>query len=260
LRRGFILLTVFALLFIPVSCSHCSGSPRRHGVEEKLGSQVPGGLVFHDETGNPVTLERLIDRPTVLTLVYFSCGRVCPLLLGGLAETLGRLGLDPLKDYRVLTVSFDVKDTPQEALGKKKNYLPATGESFPGASWRFLTGSEDNIKKLTESVGFAFRKEKGGFSHPSVLVFLSPERRIVRYLYGRNFRPFDVRMALAEAGQKGPAFTAGNLLLFSYRYDDHENGYKFNLLKTLGTLLLFVLVSLGFFAMAARRRGMHKKA
>jgi protein SCO1/2 len=252
-------LTIFALVFVPVSFSQCGGSPRRYGMEERLGKQIPGGLVFHDETGNPVTLEKLIDRPTIVTLVYFRCGRVCPLLLGGLADTLDTLKLDPRKDYRILTVSFDARDTPQEALRKKKNYLPAAGESFPGASWRFLTGSEDNIKKLTESVGFAFKKEKGGFSHPSLLVFLSPERRIVRYLYGRNFRPFDIRMGLAEAGQKGPGFTAANLLLFSYRYDDHENGYRYNLLKTLGTLLLFVLMSLSFFVMVARRRGMHKK-
>lgn len=260
MRKGFILLAVLALLFVPGSYSYCSGYSLKSGIDEQLGRQVPGNLVFHDETGNPVALERLIDRPTIVTLVYFSCSSVCPLLLGGLADSLSRLDLDPLKDYRVVTVSFDEKDTPQAALGQKKNYLPAAGESFPDASWRFLTGAEDSIKRLTESAGFAFRKEEGGFSHPSVLLFLSPDRRIVRYLYGRNFRPFDIRMALAEAAQKGPGFTAGDLLLFSYRYDDYENHYRFNLLKTLGTLLLFALVSLTLFALTTRRRGMNNKA
>jgi protein SCO1/2 len=229
-------------------------------MEEKRGTQVPGNLVFHEETGNAVTLERLVDRPTIVSLVYFRCGRVCPLLLGGLADSLSRLKLDPRNEYRVLTISFDLTDTSQEALKKKRNYLPAAGESFPSDSWRFLTGGEESIKKLTESVGFEFRKKKGGFSHPSVLVFLSPDRRIVRYLYGRNFRPFDIRMALAEAGQNGPGFTAGNLLLFSYRYDDYEHRYRFNLLKTLGVLLLFVAVSLTLFATASRMRRTNRKA
>lgn len=253
-------MTVAALLLIPVSFSQCNGTPHKSGIEEKLGKQIPGGLMFYNEAGNRVTLERLIEKPTIVSLVYFSCSHSCPLLLGGLAEALHRMKLDPIKDYQVLTISFDERDTPQVALQKKKNYLPAAGNSFPDASWRFLTGDEDNIRRLTEAVGFRFTKREGGFSHPKVLLFLSRDGRVVRYLYGTNFQPFDIRMALAEAAGEEHGFSGGKLLLFSYSYDQRENTYFFNLPKVFGTVLLFTGAALAFFMLITRHTRTDKEA
>lgn len=146
------------------------------------------------------------------------------------------------------------------ALQKKKNYLPAAGNSFPDASWRFLTGDEDNIRRLTEAVGFRFTKREGGFSHPKVLLFLSRDGRVVRYLYGTNFQPFDIRMALAEAAGEEHGFSGGKLLLFSYSYDQRENTYFFNLPKVFGTVLLFTGAALAFFMLITRHTRTDKEA
>ena len=245
------------LTFLP--SSQCNATGLKTGVEEKLGRIVPRDLTFFDETGSQVSLETLIKKPTIISLVYFSCSHTCPLLLGSLAESLGKMGLDPGNDYQVLTLSFDEKDRPQAALQKKKNYLAAAGSGFPEASWRFLTGSEENIRKLTEAVGFPFKREKGGFSHPKVLVFLSGEGKVVRYLYGTNSRPFDIRMALAESAEGQSSVSFDGLLLFSYRYDSGENRYFFNLLKVLGAVLLFTATSLSVLALAARHGGGSRK-
>ncbi len=225
-------------------------------MEERLGQQIPVDLAFIDEQGERVCLKDIIERPTIISMVYFSCGQTCPLLLGGLAESLRGMKLAPMRDYQVLTISFDEKDTPLLARQKKKNYLPAAGESFPAASWRFLTGDAESIRRLTEALGFTFRKEKGGFSHPKALFFLSRTGRIMRYLYGTSFRPFDVRMALAEAARE-EGFGSGNLLLFSYSYDDSERKYVFNLPKAFGSFFLFTIgaIILGVTAVRHVRRG-----
>jgi protein SCO1/2 len=246
-------------LLIPVSSSQCYGTQHKSRIEEKLGKHIPGGLTFYDETGNRVTLERIIEKPAIVSLVYFNCNHACPSLLGGLAEALHKMELDPMKDYQVLTISFDKRDTPQVAFQKKKNYLLAAGKSFPDASWKFLTGDEENIRKFTGSVGFEFNEEGEGFAHPRVLLFLSRDGRVVRYLYGVKFQPFDIRMALAEAAGEGRGFSTGKLLLFSYSYDDQENRYLFNLPRVFGTVVMFTLVALALLVMMIRHGSPDKR-
>lgn len=259
MKKRIFFLTFTASLLIPVSSSQCYGTQHKSGIEEKLGKQIPGGLTFYDETGNRVTLERVIKKPAIVSLVYFNCNHACPLLLGGLAEALHKMELDPMKDYQVLTISFDKRDTPQVAFQKKKNYLLAAGKSFPDASWKFLTGDEENIRKFTESVGFEFNEEREGFAHPGVLLFLSRDGRVVRYLYGIKFEPLDIRMALAEAAGEERGFSTGKLLLFSYSYDDRENRYFFNLPKVFGAVLMFTLVALALLVMMTRHGGPDKR-
>ncbi len=221
---------------------------------EKLGHKVPPGLVFHDEKGNTVALKTLIDRPTIVSLVYFRCGHACPVLLGGLAESLGKIEFDPMKDCRVITVSFDDRDTPEVALDKKRNYVVAVGKPYPEDSWKFLTGDAENIKKLTETLGFEFRKEMNGFNHPKGLIFISANGTVRRYLYGTSFSPFDIKMALAEAAQESGSWSGGSVLLFSYGYDRRENTYQFNISKVLGTVLFFSVASLAVFLRVIRRK------
>ena len=101
-------------------------------LDYKLGQNLPADMVFLDENGRRVNLRETIDRPTIIAPVYLSCMHECPMLLTGLAGVLGKLELvKPGKDFKVITLSFDDKDTPAIALDKKRNYLKAVGRAFP---------------------------------------------------------------------------------------------------------------------------------
>jgi protein SCO1/2 len=242
------------LVLTVASTAFGDGAGRRMEVEEKLGLKVASDAVFRGEDGTKVTLGELIRRPTIISLVYHSCGHTCPTLLAGLADLLGRLDLEPGKDFTLLTVSFDETDTPETAKEKKRNYLAAIGKPFPESEWRFLTGDAENIRKLTDSVGFSFIREKNGFNHPVVLVVLSPEGKIVRYLYGKNFLPFDIKMAVVEAARGKVGLSVQRLLLFCYSYDPPGRRYVFNILRVYGTVMILLVVSLFVYLTLARKK------
>jgi protein SCO1/2 len=155
-------------------------------------------------------------------------------------------------DYRVITISFDERDKPAAAFQKKKDYIKAIGKPLPEGAWKFLTGDHDSISKLTDSVGFKFIKKDGDFLHPGTLIALSPDGKIIRYLYGVRFLPFDLKMALREASAGRPGSAIRSALLFCFSYDPEGRRYVFNILKVGGTLTL--VMALGFFIFLNKNR------
>lgn len=249
-------LLVFALTPLPISgFSSAEGARMQEniGIEEKLGQRIPLDASFRNEEGKEVLLKDMMGKPIIVSLVYLKCSHTCPLLLGALAEVLGRLDLKPLKDYSVLTISFDEEDTPDIARDKKRNYLQAINHPFPETAWRFFTGDRENIKKFTDAVGFNFRREESGFAHPVALIVLSPDGRIVRYLYGRTFLPFDLTMAITEA-DKGKIGLSRGVLLYCFSYDQPGKRYVFNILKVFGTVMIVSLVSFFLYLTVTGRR------
>jgi len=212
------------------------------GIDERLGQFVPLDLTFNDENGDQVTLGQLIHRPTILAVVYLHCPNVCSLLLQNLAESLNKLPAEPGKEYTVLSISFDETEKPALALQKKKTYLAMIEKPFPGDAWRFLTGEKENIRKLTDAMGFHFRRVGEDFEHPVSLIILAPDGKISRYMYGTDILPFDLKMALLEAsqGKIGPAIS--KVVRFCFSYDPKANKLVFNTLKVTGIVtLLFAL-------------------
>ena len=90
------------------------------GIEEKTGQTIPADITLYDENGAEVRLGDLLGKPAILTLVYYTCDRICPQMLAGLAQVLPQLSLTPDKQYRVLTVSFDETDTPEIARSQEE--------------------------------------------------------------------------------------------------------------------------------------------
>ncbi len=208
-RKGYLAIGfVFAILL--GCCSQAQGDlisekdEREIGIKERLGETIPLDLSFYDETGKVVQFGSLIDKPTILSLTYYSCSNLCDNISSAVAGLLGRLQSEPGKDYSVITVSFDERDTPADALQKKGDFIKEIGRPFPEKEWRFLTGNSENITRLSDSVGFKFLREGDGFRHPAALIVLSPKGRIIRYLYGTTYLPFDVLMALSEASIDRP--------------------------------------------------------
>jgi len=188
------LLVLMAFLVRPLCASE--GSP---GVTEKTGEVLPLSAVFIDEDGASVSLGALLGKPAVLSFAYFSCKDQCNTVLSNLASALGRMTSAPGEDFRVLTVSFDGRDTRHEAAYKKKNYMSASGRPMTDGAWRFLTGEASSIEALTEAAGFEYRKTDEGYDHPAALAVVSGDGRIIRYFYGSSFLPADLEMALVEA-------------------------------------------------------------
>lgn len=212
------------------------------GIDEKLGDYLPMDLTFQSENNEEIELRQLIKRPTIISPVYFSCRNMCPRLLGGLAEVVGKLKLDPENDYSILTISFDASDTPDVARMTKKNYVKAIGRLFPQDSWLFLTGGSASIQKFLDAIGYTIRREKFGFSHPSSLIVVSPEGKITRYLYGSTFLPFDITMAINEALEGKVGSPARRILLYCFSYDPEGKRYVFNILKVTGTAMIIFLI------------------
>jgi len=226
-------------------------------LEEKLGQYLPADAVFVDEHGNRISLKEAIVKPTIIAPVYLGCMHECPLLLTGLAQVLGKLELvKPGKDFQVITLSFDEHDTPALALDKKRNYIKAVGRPFPAESWIFLTGGDAEIRKFTDSIGFKFQRDSAhDFSHPITLVVIAPGGKIVRYLEGVNFLPFEVTMALNEAAAGRVGSPAQRVLTYCFSYDPLKKTYVFNILKVTATvMILFVAAFLAYLIISTKKK------
>lgn len=239
----------------PAHKEHQAPSPAV-AIEEKLGQTPPLELTLFDEEGKPVSLKELIRVPTLLTPVYYSCPDVCSFLLYNLTGALNNLSADPGKEYQVITFSFDETETPALAMEKKRFYLKMMNPSFPEGAWRFLTADRQTISALTEGIGFHFKREGAVFQHPVAIVVLSSQGKIIRYLYGTDLLPFDIKMGLLEAseGRVGPPIS--KVLRFCFSYDPKGRKYVFNTLKVTGIVtVLFALLFVLFIFRRGKKRG-----
>jgi protein SCO1/2 len=246
--KKLLLFILCSLIASPLLAQETPASKAVISLDEKLGRIIPPGIEMLDEKGRPADLQTMFDRPTIIAPVYLGCVHVCPMLLTGLAEVVGKIDvLKPGKDFRLITFSFDDKDGPADAADKKKNYLKAVGRPFPQDAWTFLTGKESDIRKFTSSIGFTFQRDSGhDFSHPVTLVVVAPGGKIVRYIEGVSFLPFEVTMALTEASEGKVGSPARKALMYCFSYDPLSKSYVFNILKVTGTVMVLFVV--GFFA------------
>ncbi len=262
-ERGALGAAVLAVVVLSIAAMGAwaqGNSPAGAGVDEKLGAEVAMDAVLKDEDGKDITLRQLIDKPTILTLNYFTCTGICSPLLNGLVDCFNQLSLEPGKDYQVITVSFDPSDTSEVAHQKRINYLKQMKRPFPPEAWRFLTGSARATRKVTDSVGFIFRPaEGGGFVHPGVIVVLTAKGIVSRYMYGISFLPADMQMAVQEAaaGQIRP--TISRILAFCYSYDPQSRSYVLSITRVTGTVTLLLAAGFVLFLLRGRSRGKKDK-
>ena len=214
------------------------------GVTEKLGQNIAAEARFFDEDGRSVTMAEIVDKPTIVVPIYFSCPNVCAIIQSSLTSVLPDVKLQPGVDFQVVSVSFDDTDTPALAAHQKKNYMAAMDFTYPESGWRFLTGDEANIRLLMDSLGFGFRREGKDFVHPVVVMAVSPTGKIVRYLYGTKPLAFDLTMAATEAGKERIGLSVKRVLAYCFSYDPEGKRYAFNFMKITGTGILFILAVL----------------
>lgn len=246
LRLHFLFIILFSLSF----SSETINSSKEIGIYEHLGETIPLNLTFTNEYNDTNTLKEFIrNKPTVLTLNYFSCTALCSPLLVGVSKVLDQLAMKPYLQYNVLTISIDPNDNPKTALMKKQTQLNLIKKDFPPQTWSFLTGTQDNINKITDAVGFKYEKRvKDGvidYLHPGAIIVLSPNGRISRYLNGIEYLPFDLKLALLEASEEKSGPTIAKTLLYCFAYDPKSRTYVFQAEKIVG-IFIFLIVG-GFF-------------
>jgi protein SCO1/2 len=229
-------------------------------VVERLNERVPRGLRFIDSTGKAVTFDQLLGKkPVILAMVYYRCPVLCNLLLTGLAKVIAKLDWKLGEDFDVVTVSLDPGDKPADSAERQRGFLQAVGQPRAGG-WSFLTGRVDDIDTLSEAIGlrYAYVPQQRQFAHAAALFVLTPDGRLSRYLYGVEFDPKQVKLALFDAagGRVGTSFE--RLLLRCYRYDPRSKRYQLFITRYYragGTLMIILVGSLLTALWRRERRG-----
>lgn len=199
------------------------------GIDEHLDSPIPLQAEFRDEDDRPVPLSRYFHpgKPVLLNFAYYRCPMLCNLVLAGMVEAMKKSEWIPGKEFEVVTISIDSKEGGSQATAKKKTHIEALGRPEAASGWHFLTGTDTQIQRLADAIGFRYHYNPAtdDFSHGAAIYALSPEGKICRYLYGVTYSPQDLHLALLEA-KDGKALSVGEkLLLFCYHYDPSAKGY-----------------------------------
>jgi len=228
------------------------------GIEQHLNQQIPPTLAFHDENGRAVQLgDYFGKKPMILNLVYYQCPMLCGEVLRGLESALRVLKFDVGKEFDVLTVSFDPKETPEMAASKKTEYLKRYARPGAAAGWHFLTGPAASVDALTKAAGFQYQYDpkSGQFAHATAIMVLTPEGKIAQYYYGVEFAPKDLRLGLIQASENKIGTVVDQVLLYCYHYDPETGKYGAIISRVLQLAAAATVLILGTFLVVMFRMG-----
>ncbi len=207
--------------------------------DKYLGEYIPLDLTFTNYDGKEYQLKDIIDKPTVLALVYYRCPGLCSPLMNNLGVVMDQAKITPGEDYQALSISFDATEDYKLAKDKRQNYLNAMETDIPDDAWRFMAGTQENIDKLTDAVGFRYIRDADSVNwvHSGALIVIAPDGKITRYLLGTSYLPFDFKMAVVEASKGVATPPVNKLLEYCFSYDPEGKKYVFNVNKVFGTLI-----------------------
>jgi protein SCO1/2 len=217
------------------------------GIEQHLNDQIPSDLIFRDEAGKSVRLgDYFGGKPLILNLVYYQCPMLCGEVLSGLESALRVLKFDVGKEFDILTVSFDPRETPEMASAKKAEFLKRYGRAGAAEGWHFLTGPQSSITALAKAAGFDYEYDPktGQFAHATAIMVLTPEGKIAQYYYGVEFAPKDLRLGLVQASQNKIGSVVDEVLLYCYHYNPDTGKYSAivsRILKIAAGTTIFIL-------------------
>jgi protein SCO1/2 len=230
---------------------------REIGFDQRLNEQVPLDVEFNDDQGRVVRLGQYFGRkPVVLAFVYYDCPMLCTMVLSSITSTLGVLSLAPGKDFELVMISFDPRETTGLAAKRKAEYLLRYNRPDAAGGWHFLTGAPASIERVTKAAGFryAWDEETQQFAHPAGIVVLTPDGRLARYLFGLEFGPRDLRLALVEASEGRIGTVVDAALLYCYHYDPMTGRYGLVVMRVLRIAGAATVVALGAFVFVMLRR------
>ena len=228
------------------------------GMRQNLNQPIPADLTFTDDLGRTVRLgDYFGKRPIILNLVYFTCPMLCGEVLSGLENSLRMMKFDVGKEFDVITVSFDPRDTPEAAAKKKSDFLRRYKRPGAEQGWHFLVGHQDAIDSLTRAAGFDYEYDPKTrqFAHTAAILILTPEGRVAQYYYGIEYPPKDLRLGLVEAGTGKIGNVVDALLLYCYHYDPEQGKYSATILRVLRLARVATMLFIGTLIFVMIRRG-----
>ena len=215
------------------------------GVDERIGNQIPLDVELTDANGQTVSLGEVLDKPTLLILVFYHCPSACGMIQSNAAHAVNNAPHQLGKDFQMISVSFDDEDTQKDAQTAKANYTKILQDPAGADHWRYFTADAENIKRLTDAVGFRFMKMgTHNYVHPNLVTMLSGSGKVIRYLYGMDYLPFDIGMAVTEAFREEPGISIKKIVSYCFDYDPKNKRYAFNIVRVFGAV---TLVGLGLF-------------
>ena len=221
------------------------------GITEYIGEKVPGNITLLDSSNKIVTLDDFYseNKPILVNLVYFNCPLLCSQILESLTDSLQRLTLPISEKFKVLTISFDPKDTLSHSQAYKSNYISKLNKEGANENWHFLTANQENITQITSALGFNYTYDETlkEYLHTSTLFILTPSGKISRYIYGIEFDPFDLKLSLLEASKNKFISSVDKIILYCYNYNPSANSYSLaamNVMKIGALFTLFVVIGI----------------
>jgi protein SCO1 len=236
---------------------------REIGFDQNIDQRVPLDSTFRDEGGATVRLGDFFGKkPVVLVFAYYDCPMLCTQVINGLSSALGVMSLNPGKDFEIVTVSFNPRDTPATAAAKKAVYLDRYKRPGAAEGWHFLTGDQPQIDRLTKAAGFryAWDAETKQYAHPSGVIVLTPDGRLSKYLFGIEYGPRDLRLCIVEASEGKVGTIADALLLYCYHYDPMTGRYGLVIMRAIRIAGAATVLALGAFIIVMVRREREPRA
>jgi protein SCO1 len=233
------------------------------GFEPQLNAQLPLDLAFRDETGRSVQFrEYFSQRPVLLALVYYGCPMLCDQTEQGVVGALRMLSFNPGRDYEVVFVSFDPRESPDMAAQKKESAMTHFRRPGTASGWHFLTGSKESIDALTKAANFrySFDEKSNLFAHAAGIMLLTPDGRISRYFYGVEYPARDVRLGLVDASAGKIGTPIDRALLFCYQYDPSSARYSASILSIIRLAGVVTVLGLVAAILIFRRRDIAARA
>ena len=258
-KAGPILLFVAASLLgvAPKASAQPGGALREVGFDQNLNAQIPLTLKFRDEQGQSVRLADYFGkRPVILVLGYTNCPLLCSQVLGEVTRSLKPLAFSIGKDFDIVTVSINPKETPEQADSMRRNYLKRYNRPGADEGWHALTGDESSILRLAKAVGFrfTFSPKLNLYAHASGFVLLTPSGRISRYFYGIEYPARELKYALIEASASRIGSPIDKIVLYCYDFDPATGKYTLAVMTVIRILGVSTALALGTFMFAMIRR------
>jgi len=232
--------------------------------QDNRGVQLPGDVTLVNADGRSLTMDELFSgqRPIVLQFGYFGCPMLCSLVLNGLTQAIADMPWTPGQEYDVISVSIDHREDAQLARMMKQGYIERVGKPQAAAGWYFLTGEEDEIRRLADAAGFGYRylPRRDEIAHPAVIILLTPDGRVSRYLPGILYDPQTLRLSLVEASEGKVGSWFDHLLLTCFMFDPDAGKYNWHamaLMRVAGALTV-MLVAGGILSLFAFDR-LHRR-
>ena len=225
--------------------------------DQHVGGQLSPDIPLVDEAGRSVTLRDYFGgKPMIIVPGYYGCPMLCTLVANGMIETLQELRMDIGRDFLVLHISIDPRDTPGAAAAKKQTYLKRYGRPGAADGWHFLTGSENAERRVMDELGFryVYDPESRQYAHPSGLVLVTPEGKIARYFFGVNFDPGELQTALRDASAHRLGSPIEQLVLLCFHYNPITGKYGIAIMNVLRLCAVATVCMLGAGVVIAVKR------